>query len=172
RILPGTKLPPNLCNPFQHPIRLQLNASVERFPRGSTSFLDLAGQYVALGEIREGERPPFDLVWPELVQTLAQRRDGDGRKPEPRGTETAMPRQPPEIERHGPGPGLLILPECLLSSSEGSHCRGGVARFRLGAGFKDGKPGLDHGRDLLRQEALGPLHRGERLLAVAAHARP
>ena len=151
---------------------MQLNASVERFSCGSTGFLDLTGQYVALGEIREGKRPPLDLVRPELVQAVVQRRDGDGWKLEPGGTESAMPRQPPEIKRQGPGPGLLILPDCLLRSSEGGHCLGGVTCLRLDAGFKDSKPGLDHRRNLLRQKALGLLHRGERLLAVAPHDRP
>src|SRR5207247_5615873 len=131
RILPGTKLSPDPCNPFQHPIRLQLNASVECFSRDSTSFLNLAGQYVTCGEIREGKRSPFDLVWPELVQTVLQRRDGNGWKLEPRCTEPAMPCQPPEIKRQRPGPKLLIFPDCLLGSSESGHCLGGVTWLPL-----------------------------------------
>src|SRR2546421_12977274 len=83
-ILPRSKLTPDLRNPFQHPVRLQLNASVECFSCNSAGFLDLAGQDVARSEIREGKRPPFNLVLPELVQTVAQRRDRDGREPEPR----------------------------------------------------------------------------------------
>jgi hypothetical protein len=67
-----------LPHPLQYPVRAKLRADVECFAYSSTGFLNLSSQYVALGEIGEGNCPPSAWCWAKFLQSLLQRRDREG----------------------------------------------------------------------------------------------